>query len=68
MNNVALNAAISKLTSATCYCNSPLKGNAVAVNGLAAAINLRSVQGAYYTADAVTRAEALIAAGLKAVG
>ncbi len=66
MNNAALTAAICKLSNASGFRGG--NKSAVVLNGLASAINLRSEQGAYYTADAVTRAEANIAAALKAVG
>lgn len=64
MNNAALNLAISKLTAATAFRNSTLRGNAVALNGLACALNLRSVQGPYYTAAARALSEADINAAL----
>lgn len=64
MNRVALNHAIADLKAATLFRNSPLQGNAVALAGLAAAVNLRSEQGAYYTTDAVARSEAKINAAL----
>ena len=65
MSNAALTAAIVELSNASGFRGG--NKSPVVLNGLASAINLRSEQGAYYTSEARARAEANIAAALKAV-